>query len=461
VTRRDLLRALAASTLIPTVAAAAADTDTPPVPVPKVNVIKIRNGAKLVVLTEPQAPVVVLEALFRVGRAEEGGRSGLHALLARAWLGGAVNRSEELLRADAARVGAIGTLSGDEWVELWGVCASDEDSIQQTALTLFTNLVAQAEFPAEAVERARAAQIREIGLRRDDLATNALDQLRARAWGNSPLGNPLLGTEQSLSQIRPADVLRHYQRWFRPDRAVFVVAGPMEVEDAKRIIEASLGAGGWDEERPSPKDTAVTIEEIPFGLRDHSMARHAPATVFGIGYLAPGTASEKGPADWAALQVLDAIVCGGKANRLFPLRETGAIGYDVRSFTQPGRQRSLWGAYVVGDAVLNTTRDAITGALDALASGKAPITEAELARAKALVKAQHLTDRQRLKERAFGVGWSELMGLGAGFDRDLSVRVDTVTLADVTKLASTIFGARPAVIYSLPPKAEEPSLPQE
>lgn len=462
--RREFLWAASAAAVTTTAApclpaVARADDETSPTPAPpKAEEVKLANGARLVVLTEPGSSLVVLEALFRIGRAEERGASGLNALIARAWLpGGAVTRSEALLRADAARTGSIGTRSGDDWVELWGLSASDENSVKNSAQNLFQNLLAQAEFPPTVVERARAEQLREIALRRDNLTADTLDQLRARAWGSSPYGNPLFGTETTLATVRPGDALRHFQKWFRPDRAVFVAAGGITVEAATRIVEQSLRAGGWSEAL-SPRTIAVpgAAVTIPFSLRDRSTGRRAPATVFAIAFLAPGTSGEGSAGDWAALQVLDTLVCGGKANRLFPLRETGTLGYDVRSNLQPGRQQSLWSAYVVGNSDINAVRDNLTGSLAALASGTKPVTAEELTRAKALLRTNHLRERQRLKERAFGAGWAEIMGLGAAFDTDFAARVEAVTIAAVQKMAERVFGTRPAVVYSLPPKAPEP-----
>lgn len=422
---------------------------TPPA---RLEVLRLANGARLVVLTEPDAPITVLEAVFSVTRAEEGNHPGINALLARAWLGGSENRSEALLRADAARVGALGTLSGDDWVELWGVSAKDRVAIERSAQNLLMNLVAQPSFDSVAVERAREAQLRELALRHEDLLGDVLDRLRARAWGTLAQGSPVMGTEEVLLSLKYDEVGKHYNRWFRPERVVFVVAGPLLPQAARRVVEAALGAGGWGERNSAlpPPRKAPLAAPIPAGMRDHLVPRRAPATVWGAAYLAPGTETA-GAEGWATLLVLDALVCGGKANRLFPLRDRGLLGYDVRSVLQPGKTQSLWSVLVIGDLPAETVRGAVLPALYALGPGESPITEKELARAKAYLKARRVTERQHLKERAFGVGWAEAMGLGAAFETGFDARIDAVTTEQVSRVARAVFSGNPAVVHSLPP----------
>jgi predicted Zn-dependent peptidase len=74
-----------------------------------------------------------------------------------------------------------------------------------------------------------------------------------------------------------------------------------------------------------------------------------------------------------------------------------------------------------------------------------------LERAKTYLKARRRQGHQRLKERAFAVGWAESMGLGADFHAKFEALVDAVSLDDVNRLARRVFGGPFAAVYSLPP----------
>jgi predicted Zn-dependent peptidase len=79
-----------------------------------------------------------------------------------------------------------------------------------------------------------------------------------------------------------------------------------------------------------------------------------------------------------------------------------------------------------------------------------PPDAAELARAKAYVTGRHAVRRQRLQERAFALGWSEVMGLGADFEATFDARIAAVTAADVGRLAAAVFGGHHVLASTLP-----------
>jgi predicted Zn-dependent peptidase len=126
------------------------------------------------------------------------------------------------------------------------------------------------------------------------------------------------------------------------------------------------------------------------------------------------------------------------------------MGYDVRTQLTPGRVQSLWTVYIVGDTAARVCREALQAQIGALATGARPVTDEELQRARIYLKARHLRERQRLRDRAAGVGWAEVMGLGADFDTDFDARLDAVTTDDVNRLARRLFSGRMALVYTLP-----------
>src|SRR5206468_201116 len=78
------------------------------------------------------------------------------------------------------------------------------------------------------------------------------------------------------------------------------------------------------------------LERIPPSLKDLALARRAPGGIVALGYVAPGTATVSSRIDHAALLLMDAVLGGGKAARLFAnLRDSrtgqSAAGYDVRT----------------------------------------------------------------------------------------------------------------------------------
>ena len=421
-------------------------------PTPKLETETLPNGTRLVVLSDASEDLVALDAFFRVGLADEGGLGGVRSLIARSWVGEAEFRSAPLLLSDIARFGGgIGTGCAEDWVDIWSVGKSDETTVRAQMQTLFTHLVARPVFSAKNISEARASQERALLLSRDDLWAQVTAELKNRAWDTSPLSRPLLGDGETLPKLTHDSVTDFYQTYFRASRAVIVAAGNITFEAAKRLTLASLGAGAWNEGRPAPPQKPLLQDTISPNLRTRLVSRHAPATLVAVGLLAPGT--ETGRTEYAALLLMDAILGGGKASRLFGLRENNQVAYDLRTRIEAGRAQSLWAAYVIGNAPPKETLGLVNGVLDDWASGKTRATEAELARAKILLTTRHLSNRQRLQGRAWGLGWAETMGLGAEWETQFAARINAVGLDEVNRLARRVLGGNRAVVQSLGPQA--------
>lgn len=439
-------------------------------PDPKTTVSALNNGARVVVVEAPDAPVTALSVLFDVGVGDEvSGDQGITALLARSWISGVEGLTPALLRFDLAASGsAAGAWASGDMVELWAVARPDPFSVDDAARTLLMSLLSVPTFPEEAVEAAKAAQARALLDAGEDPVARLLSALRGRAFAGSAASRNPLGTPQTLRSLTAEAVRRHYRRCFNdPARTIFVVAGREPADDAKRLIEAHVNAGGWPRRFPGAAAAAARPEatsppeQIPAGLRDVNLGARSAAPLLGVGYLAPGTASGS-PADWAALLVLDTLVAGGKGSRLFALRDRPdpagplrgrPLGYDVRSVLEPGRRQSFWAAYVEGvseGVSVTDAKAALLAEFAALATGARPPSEAEIARAKALLTGKHLRERQRLKDRAYHAGRAEMLGLGAAFDAEFATHIAAVTPADLARAARSVFGGNPVGAYTEP-----------
>ena len=419
------------------------------------SVRSLPGGATLVVSQERDAKSVVIEAFFRVGVADENaaGESGLSALLSRTFASGGANRSAGRIARDVGQFGTLGVYQTADYAELWTLSSYADSEI--AAQTLLQNVVATPVFPASAVEAAKADTENDRTVRADGLFSDALQRLRARVFAFSPAGRDPLGDADNVATLTQNALRRFYARTVGADasRAVFVVAGSMSASEAERLIRSSLAAGDFAPWRNSAKTTTPKVaapDVVPVGLRPFNTRRAAPTRLLLVGYAAPGTT--EGADTAAAMQVLDAIMGAGKDCRLFALRDRlsgsdAAIGYDISSRLEPGREQSLWMAYVSGVAGKTdaaTTR--IQRECRAASDGSRPITPAELGRAKAFLIGKHRREHQRLSDRASALGTAQVMGLGAAFAADYEERIEAVTLLETQALAKRMFTANAVVV---------------
>ncbi len=415
---------------------------------------ELPGGATLIVSREPDESNVVIEAFFRVGVADENasGENGLSALLARTWAGGGANRSAWLLSRDIGKFGALAVWNTGDYIELWTISGTAERVI--AAQTLLQNIVAAPLFAPGVIENAKREIERERSVRTDGLLSEAVHRLRGRVFVASSAGRDPLSDPDSLAKATPANLRRFYARTVGADagRAVFVVAGNIQADDAETLIRSALAAGDWqgllNTGKAIGKQPELPTDAIPEGLKPLDLRRAAPSRYSLIGFVAPGTI--EGAKTTATLHVLDAVVGGGKACRLFALRDhpggdTPPIGYDITSRIEAGRNQSLWVASVSGVIPPSpVAQDAVVATLRAFANGNTPVTEEELSRAKSFLKGKHRRERQRLTDRASALGYAQVMGLGAAFESDYDAQIDAITAADVNALAKRVFAANAA-----------------
>ena len=171
----------------------------------------------------------------------------------------------------------------------------------EDALAIHADLVQCPHLPAEQLEDARLACIQEIRALEDDLAQQALQQLRLRRYGD-PFGRSSQGTLDTMRQITLDDIREFFTAMYRPNGAILSVAGKIDVPRLRDHV-GKLFASWQSAPIPGPDEvpgdgtpwhiahesnqTHITIsyESVPYAHRDYYQARAA------VGVLSDGMSS--------------------------------------------------------------------------------------------------------------------------------------------------------------------------
>ncbi len=404
--------------------------------------LRLPGGTTLVVMPDVSAPATAIAVSVRIAGVELRRQSGVATVLARLLGSDSQGRTPELLQRDAEGLGALGTAYDGNQLTAWSVCLPTEEALVQSCQTLLLNFLAQPRFTDEALDLARTDQLRALALYEEGLVPRLILALRARALGTE---FSVQGDEESLKRLTVSDIRTVYTRYCTPERTTVAVVGKVDPEVARRWVEVNLSAGDWSQRPLGAKELMPATQPIPAGLRDRVLTGTPPGiSALGVAYLYPGLSLPEARADWAALRVLDTILGGGKACRLFPLRDAQSLGYEVRSLLLPARDTTLWVAYVLGNQDPAAMKAGLLATLaDAL---KKPFTDAELLRAKILLQTQHTQQRQLVLSRARALAWAETSGLGAASELELARRIEAVKRTDIERVAKTLLSGNPAIV---------------
>ncbi len=296
-----------------------------PFSLPEVRAHSLPNGLRLRALPRPEVPLVSGSLVLDAGEVlVPREAAGTAVLTGDSLTGGTVDRSGAELAEAVEKLGTGFRVStGWDATSVSFTCLAER---LDDTLSLLAEVLTQASFPTEEVERVRRQRIAAIRQRRMDPGSLADDALAEAVFpADHPYARSLSGEPQSVDAITRESVLTFVGERYRAGAAGFVLVGDLTPEESFAHAERHLSGGGGGA-APMPKLPAATLPaERPIIVVDRPDAVQSEIRV-GL----PGP-SRGGPED-AALEVGNSILGGAFTSRLnLNLRERHGFTYGVRS----------------------------------------------------------------------------------------------------------------------------------
>ncbi|GIV15356.1 MAG: peptidase M16 [Armatimonadota bacterium] len=397
----------------------------------------LSNGMVIVVSHEPSARVVALEAFLKVGVwAEPEDKRGIGLLVSRALFGSTTNESMQTLAQEIERVG--GEIRSFWQPDYTQISITTVAEAFDDAAWLLAEGIKNAQFEPEVVERAKQEALAEAQAERAVKFRSTLMALRTLLYPpGHPYAYPFTGDPSYIQRATAQDLQEFHRRFYTPDNLVIVVVGNVPAE---RVVEKFTTLFGSWEAR-----SATRRPNLPFTPLQESSSKvreQAGNTAYIMaGYPAPGITSSEYP----ALVVLDAILGRGKSSRIFTnLRDASGIGYEIGSFYPPLAGGSCLLGFVeiapyrisasgIPVLIVDDVQKALVQQMRSVRTE--PPSEQEVERAKKLVIGSYALRHQRVRDRAYFLGWYECIGLGYQFDRQFADKIEAVKREDVLRVA--------------------------
>ena len=241
---------------------------------------------------------------------------------------------------------------------------------------LIADLVSNAAFDSDELERERQVVLSELGEARDTPDDIVFDHLQEAAFPNQPLGRSILGSEASIAAIDAAALRAWRDTHYRGGSCVLSAAGKVDHGDAGGVgVDRVAG-------RACPAAFGPSAEPARFGGAAHHDRRKFEQAHLTLGYAAPG----HDDADYDAISLFTTAAGGGMSSRLFQqLREERGLAYSVYATATAYADTGLFAVYLA-TAKRDAAR-ALALAGKVMAECAAGLEPAELARAKAQTRA--------------------------------------------------------------------------
>jgi zinc protease len=359
---------------------------------------RLDNDLTVIFREHPAADVAAVQLWFGVGARDEAeDEAGLSHFIEHLLFKGTPTRAPgEIDRTISALGGEMNAATSQDFTYYHVVLPARH---LDTALDVVADAARHAAFDAGELERERLVVLEEIRRSRDNPSGYLWRVLTRHHFAGHPYAKDVLGTPESIGEAPRERILHYYRRHYAPGNAAVVVIG--NLDPARTLAQVREAFGDWTPSRLPPRPRVAPPD---LAVVEHvEEPRPLQQAYVGVAWRGPAA---PGP-DMYAADLLASILGRGRTSRLYQAlkeqrglvstigasywaqREAGTIAVTAR--TDAGRAREVEGALL---EELERVR-------------RAPVSEAELARALTAVEAGYAFGHETAEGVAYSYGLAE------------------------------------------------------
>lgn len=193
----------------------------------------------------------------------------------------------------------------------------------EASAEILADMMINATFPEEEVERERGVIFAEYKTSMDDVEQYSFQQAHETAFRNSPLRYDVIGTEKNIKGFTKTQLERFYNSNYIPNQCVISIVSPMEHTAVEAMVNQYFGS--WQPGPLKPRNVAI---ERHMSLQRITYKKHIEQNTIIYLYTFHGLSRM----EELALEILNHKLGESPNSILFrALREEKGIAYDVYS----------------------------------------------------------------------------------------------------------------------------------
>lgn len=401
------------------------------------------SGVRILSEAMPGAQSVSISFSVPVGsRDETGGHFGSTHFLEHLLFKGTKKRTAlEIAIAFDSVGGSSNAATGKEYTSYY---ARVQDKALPLAIDVIADMLTSSLIDPTEFENERTVILEELAMNDDDPEDVAHEAFSAALHGDHPLGRPIGGTIQTISDVTRDAVWEHYKSNYRPQDLVIAAAGGVNHEELVRLVSEALTEAGWDlASRNLPRDRRE-LGGVHIAQARELEVINRPLAQTNILIGCQGfVAEDEHRYDMA---VLNTVLGGGMSSRLFQeIREKRGLAYSVYSFNQAYSDGAIFGLYAgCSPAKATEVAGLMVSELEKLANEGITNDELELARG-------NVSGSLALKFESSMARMNRLFSTeifnGKFYDLDETLlRYSQVNASNVQKVAAELVGRKRALV---------------
>ena len=303
---------------------------------PSITTTTAPNGLQLHRISIPGTRALTTLVAFDAGaRCERETENGIaHFLEHLVFKGGERYRNYREVNETAERMGAM--LNAYTSHDLVAFHITSRAETAPLAIDLLTDIAGRPQIDADELERERGVVIQEIARAYDQPSTVAEYLIDRAAFGEHPLGRPVLGPEEHLRSFSRDEIFAFRERRWTPSRgAAFLVGNTDHLPD-----EATLNE--WFTRFPT-QEASDNVEPAP-ACAAEILVEQRDTNQSHLRLVYRSEVDPADPAERAALSIYSTLLGGSMGSRLFDeLREQRGLCYSVWSVDHSFSDASMLG----------------------------------------------------------------------------------------------------------------------
>ena len=300
------------------------------------------------------------------------------------------------------------------------------DEFLEKGLELLSDIFLNSTFPEEDIGKEKKIIKEEIKMIEDIPDDYIHDLSNQTIWGNSGLGQPVLGRRDTIKLFMKDDLISHIRKYYGTKDIVVSCAGNFETEHLLSLLNKNLGhlRRGSEPWRGAAPDFANKVEVFSKELSE----AHICLGIKGI----PQASDER-----YSLFTINTILGAGVSSRLFQeIREKRGLAYSIYSFIASYIDTGVWGVYA--GVSRKKVREVIELILAEIYNLKDTVNETELQRAKNQLKGNIILGLESTSSRMNNIARQEIYYGKYYSPREIMNEIDSITVKQIKELTEQL-----------------------